>query len=303
MSRKKAHLTREYELEVVNAPPQSIDEQPKTVVHPSKFFGKPGEDVEKWLKSFERVSKANNWSKKRQCDILPAFLRDRAAEFFDELPDDSISDWEKLKETLKNHFLPKEARRFYYADLYNRRQGASESADDFGRDIQQLVRRAYAEMPVEHQDTLMREHFVNGLRPDLKRIVLISDPRTFQQAMDLAKREEINEQVTNGSAPWVRPMHSYPSNAVAASSVAAVNGEQKLNERLDRLENAVEKLALSLAEKSLSKRPVGGFGGRSRYEGRNLRSSDGRPICNFCKRVGHIEARCQEKRNGQNSKN
>ena len=67
------------------------------------------------------------------------------------------------------------------------------------------MRRAYAEMPLEHQDTLMREHFVNGLRPDLKRIILIIDPKTFNQAVDVAKREEINEQVTNGSAPWVRP--------------------------------------------------------------------------------------------------
>ena len=89
-------------------------------------------------------------------------------------------------------------------------------------------------MPVEHQDTLMHEHFVNGLRPDLKRIVLIFDHKTFQQAMDQAKREEINEHIINGLAPWVRPPPSYPSNAVAASPVAAVNRDQKLNERIDR---------------------------------------------------------------------
>ena len=36
---------------------ESYEERPKTVVQPSKFFGEPGEDVEKWLKSFERISR------------------------------------------------------------------------------------------------------------------------------------------------------------------------------------------------------------------------------------------------------
>ena len=110
--------------------------------------------------------------KKHQCDILPTFLRDRAAEFYDELPDRSQNNLGELKGVLTEHFMPKEAQRFYYADLYAQKQGKTESATDFGRVIQQLVRRAYSEMPLEHQDTLMRELFVNGLRPDLKRIIL-----------------------------------------------------------------------------------------------------------------------------------
>eukprot|EP00794_Sanderia_malayensis_P004315 gene4315-biopygen3502 len=125
---------------------------------------------------------------------MATFLRGRAAEFYDELPDDT--DLDDLKTALIQQFMPKEARRFYYADLYGRKQGESESAADFGREIQQLVRRAHSEMPGEHQDTLMREHFLNGLRPELKRIVLISGPKSFARAVEVAKREEINEQVT-----------------------------------------------------------------------------------------------------------
>ena len=67
-----------------------------------------------------------------------------------------------------------------------------ETAEDFGREIQKLVHCAYAEMPIERQDTLMQERFVNGLRPELKRIVLISDPQEFFKAVEHTKREEIN---------------------------------------------------------------------------------------------------------------
>ena len=302
MSKKRATKSKNYDFEEVSILSQPMPapqkDESKTVVQPNKFFGEPGEDIEKWLKSFERISKANNWSEKRQVDILPAYLRDRAAEFFDEMPDQKKFNLESLKEALVEQFMPKEARRFYYADLYSRKQGEHESANDFGRAIQQLVRRAFSEMPIEHQDTLMREHFVNGLRPELKRIVLISDPKTFNKTLDLAKREEINEQITNGSAPWVKPHSGY---ALATAPVATIQ-KDPINDRLDRLEAIIEKLAVSVAENNASKTSYKSFG---RPSNRNLRASDGRPICNFCKRVGHVEAKCHDKnKNGsQSSKN
>ena len=267
---------------------ESREETSKTVVQPNKFFGEPGEDIEKWLKSFERVSKANNWSEMRQKDVLPAFLRERAAEFYDELPSDI--DLEELKTALIKQFSPSEARRLYYSDLYERKQGQTESAADFGRDVQQLVRRAYSGMPVEHQDTLMREHFVNGLRPEIKRIVLIADPETFNKALQIARREEINEQLTNGTAPWAQRA----DNGNKPMPVSTIGGEQqRMNERLERLVAAVEKLAVSMEK---SQPPRQRYRGNNSNTSRNLRCTDGRPICNFCQRVGHVEARCQEKR-------
>jgi len=298
MSKKRAARAQAYRMEdefnIISSNATLDRDESKTVVQPIKFFGEPGEDIEKWLKSFDRVAKANNWSEKRQCDILPAYLRDRAAEYFDELPDRNKTTLAKLKEALIEHFMPKEARRFYYADLYSRKQGQYESASDFGRAIQLLVRRAYAEMPLEHQDTLMREHYVNGLRPDLKRIVLISDPQTFNNALDLAKREEINEQIASGSAPWVKARFESPS---VATPVATVQ-KDPVNERLDRLEAAIEKLALTFAQNNNAR-------DNTVRSSRNLRATDGRPICNFCKRVGHVEAKCftKQKKEDKSSKN
>ena len=98
-------------------------------------------------------------------DIIPAFLRDRATDFWDELPIKTQNDLDLLKESFTNHYMPKETRRLFSSDLYTRKQRENESPNDFGREIQQLVRKAYADMPVNHQDTLMREHFINGLPP------------------------------------------------------------------------------------------------------------------------------------------
>ena len=76
-------------------------------MQPNKLFGERGECIKNWLKSFERLSKAKNWTEKRQSDILPAFLRDRAAEFYDELPDTSQNNFNELNEALTEHFMPK----------------------------------------------------------------------------------------------------------------------------------------------------------------------------------------------------
>ena len=271
----------------------------KAVVQLTKFFGETGKDIEVWLKSFDRISKANGWTDKRQCDILPAFLRERAAEFYDELPPRTQNNLDVLKAALVEHFIPKEARRFYYPDLYSRKQGELETAEDFGREIQKLVRRAYAEMPVEHQDTLMREHFVNGLRPDLKRIVLICDPQEFSKAVEYAKREEINDQVTNGAVPWIRKRASVP--------VAATAGGDNASDHLYRLERMVQKLTVTIAERNHApSENTSNYGRRYNYrDDRNLRITDGRQICTFCKKVGHIEIKCfaKNKDNGEKPKN
>ena len=174
-------------------------------------------------------------------EILPAFLRERAAESYDELPDDL--DLDELKIELIRQFSPSEARRLYYSDLYERRQGQNESAASFGWDVQQLAHRAYSGMPVEHQDTMMREHFVNGLHPELKRIVLITDPETFNKVLQIAKREDINEQLTNGTVLWAKRINT--ENKPTTVSINA-GKQQRVNKRLERLETAIEKLAISI---------------------------------------------------------
>ena len=274
------------------------DDESRNVVHPPKFYGEPGEDVEKWFKSFDRAARANGWSNKRQIDILPAFLRDRAADFWDELPIETQNDLELMRESFTNHYMPKEARRLFYSDLYTRKQRENESANDFGREIQQLVRKAYADMPVNHQDTLMREHFINGLRPSLRRLVLIGDPSKFEDALTIARREEIHDELAHGSAPWVKP-----NQAGYEVPVAANEAETKVEQRLDRLENMFERfMAMSVQSQNQNQNQIRNKPTNRQFN-RDQRSSDGRPICGFCSKVGHKEANCYAKHGRKNSKN
>ena len=73
-------------------------------------------------------------------EVLSAVLRDRAADFWKELTADQLKSYPETKKALLEHFLPPEARRMYYTDLYNRKQGDREPVEDFARAIQDLTR-------------------------------------------------------------------------------------------------------------------------------------------------------------------
>ena len=53
----KGCRAKDTDLRLVTPSLLNMEEPPKTVVHSSKFFGEPGEDVENWLKDFEHISK------------------------------------------------------------------------------------------------------------------------------------------------------------------------------------------------------------------------------------------------------
>ena len=95
----------------------------KITISPSKFYEDGKEDVEKWIRSFERISTANQWNEERMVEVLPALLCDRSADSWEELPADTQKSYNHTKESLLGDFLPPEARRMYYTDLYNRIQG------------------------------------------------------------------------------------------------------------------------------------------------------------------------------------
>ena len=163
----------------------------KITISPSKFYGDGKEDVEKWIRSFERISTANQWNEERMAEVLPALLRDRAADFWEELPVDTQKSYHHTKEALPEYFLPPEARRMYYTDLYNRIQGGREPVADFARAIQDLTQRAHSTMSAADQDILCREHFLHGLRPNLKRLVLVANPKLFTEAVSCCKTRRV----------------------------------------------------------------------------------------------------------------
>lgn len=254
---------------------------------PSKYYGDLTTDVESWLKEFNRIAAANKWDTQRKTEVLPAFLRDRAADFFEDLEQDEQKDYDVLCEKLKERFRPKELQRAYYSDLFQRKQFPNETAEDYGHEILKLARKAHSGLDREVTDKLTMEHFINGLQLNLKRLVMLADPTSFEQAVRYAKREECHNKLTSSaeSAKMVCSTSTTSSNAALEAAVMS------LTEQVEGLSKKVD------VQNQTRQNRRGGFQGRStgRGRGRNLRTTDGQPICNYCNRVGHIEPKCYQK--------
>ncbi|VDI47414.1 Hypothetical predicted protein [Mytilus galloprovincialis] len=153
----------------------------KSQVTPSKFFGDVGEDFESWIKIFDRISRANRWSDGRKGEMLPAYLRGRAADYFEDLDSEIQNDFDTAVQKLKQRFCPKELERMYYSELFQRKQISGESVEDYGNAILKLARRAHGGVSFDEHDRLAMEHFLQELHPSLRRFVMMSDPQSFEQ--------------------------------------------------------------------------------------------------------------------------
>ncbi|VDH98414.1 Hypothetical predicted protein [Mytilus galloprovincialis] len=235
----------------------------KDIVKPTIFYGNLDEDID-----------------------------NRAAEFYESLEDDKKEDIATLCESLRTRFMPKELQSLYYSNLFQARQREGQNVEDFASEINKLATRAYSDMKRDQKDVLIKEHFIQGLKQDIKRFVMLSNPTTFEEAFRSAKREECNNTLTNRD-----------KQTVAACAISNNNLEDNIKDLSEQMK------VLAMQMNNIPTRGRGGFGNRgnrfqqSRGQGRgrgygsnrNLRASDGRPICNYCMKVGHVERSCDEK--------
>ena len=75
------------------------------------FAGKLGESFEEWLKRFNRLAKANNWTPEKKRDIFPWFLRGLAQQKYGQNFDTRICHYCRKQEDYSNR-LPSEATNF-----------------------------------------------------------------------------------------------------------------------------------------------------------------------------------------------
>ena len=59
-------------------------------------------------------------------------------------------------------------------------------------------------MQATHQDTLMREHFILGLRKSTQCLVTLKDPGKFSEAVRVAKGIGYNDEYVDWKAPWLK---------------------------------------------------------------------------------------------------
>jgi hypothetical protein len=92
-----------------------------------------------------------------------------------------------LKELIINTFPNTEVARFSWYELKDRKQGYTESVEDYAYSVKKLFNRMGQDVITEKQRTRM---FIEGLAYPIQEYVLRKNPTTFDEALRLAKDKE-----------------------------------------------------------------------------------------------------------------
>jgi len=236
-------------------------------VDQSYFYGRTGENFHIWLDRFNRFAQASNWTTDDQRRILPMYLRDAAEVILNGIPpaDRTAMDFDQLVAALRARFNVAHVAELKSSQLRSRRQLPGESVLDYSVSIQQLTSEVYAELTHDVRDQLVRRFFVNGSLPEIWKIVILTNPISFEQAEIAARNAEAQLKIFD------------QQNLNLAATSSLIPRQPTIA--------AVRQITRPQAMQSTFSRPIKPF---PPYD----RPVDGRPICFNCGIPGHIAARC-----------
>lgn len=151
---------------------------------PTPFTGR--EDVEEWLDTFQRYASFANWNNERCLRALRAAMKEQAAQW---LRQQQIEDYDELKEALLNKYQYKPPQ------IFQMRQELANMTQDKKNvnDYAELVASLCHKLNIDEDGQL--HAFVKGLRNDIKKQVLRSQPSNLSEALSAATAEETAQSV------------------------------------------------------------------------------------------------------------
>ena len=185
------------------------------MVHPAhlpsipSFHGgdqRDGETFEEWLDHFEAVARVARWDKNFKTVHLTAALRGNAKSFYRSCTPTQKADYDQLIGALKKRFTPVKLTALQTQMFHSRKQGASESVDDYAQELRKLHSKAYSttiggntEAEKVGQIVLLNQ-FVSGLRPEIQAKV-VGVEGSVDEIVAKARFEEAKWKEVSGRYP------------------------------------------------------------------------------------------------------
>lgn len=150
------------------------------------FDGETGLNVTDFLEQFEEISKVNNWTTDKRLHELKISLHGAAKSWLRNQPEDLRTDYRHLKKKMMEYYNSEDMVRSIKKQLRNTRQEFNESVESFVNKLSRLFYR------VGLNESYKLEYFIEGLKPSLQEYVTICRPKSFSEAVQLAKTRESN---------------------------------------------------------------------------------------------------------------
>ena len=277
---------------------------------PRPFTGTLSEDVNEWLAKFDRFAKFYNWTNAKKLGAIVLLFEGPALSWFQTLPEETTNNFNDLVEALKGRFGAYSMDFILRQELYARRQGPVEPLASYTEDIIKRCQR------LALSDNELMNIFINGLNPELKSHVVLNQPTSFTEAEKLARLREavsktsgVNSVTASNQSAQEQRIKELEGQVKLLMSLASPQSSSKPpslncigsdnpeyyqgNDNSSEIHQAkVDIIAAIQNSAQNSARPI-----RNQFQprGRNLRTTDGQPVCNFCYCVGHVARYCPQR--------
>ena len=277
-------------LQSLNKSQQPVLSTPKyNSVKLPKFNGASDEDVNEFLINFDRAAKFHKWNDERKAEALPLHLLGNAGIWFNSTPELSDKPYSAMADALRNQFHSSSDRYLLRQKLHDRKQLPTETVATYAADIRRMSRRI--EMP--SSETV--NHFIQGLKPSLKTYVLCQQPENLEEAERHAKlKEAAPDPMTEKIDQVINLLTSSKQPATVATlgtmeQASHYSRPAPADRPLTR--DDVAQIVRQEMGRSNQNRPSN----RGSNDYRNRRTQDGRPICHYCGKIGHISTVCRQR--------
>ncbi|EFX69465.1 hypothetical protein DAPPUDRAFT_228655 [Daphnia pulex] len=293
---------------------------------PPVFSGKAGEDAADWMDRYEVLADYNRWTDADKRTNFGIYLEGPARQWFQCLtPPNDWGDTAAVAATQQQaatpaisgmrsifirEFLQDSYAGYQESRLRKRKQGINEPAAEYYYEIINLCRLMDPNMSEEAK----LHHLYEGLKPTLVEKIWVLQPKTCADFLAAVRRHtEAAELACNKG--WAVHMLAEEKEKEEEARVAAVGRDQQADRNSeDPTIKQLLEVVQQLQGEIVSMKKQGRRRERSRADSRTTanqsgqpappgRTTDGRPICFYCKGEGHIKRYCQKKKNDDEIQN
>jgi len=168
----------------------------KPYIKPDTFSGSTSENIDSFLKKYDRAAKINGWTTEDKAQYIVAFLEGPALTFYENSQHNNIDipKWEELEKTFRTEFEPIAQKDLIRSMLEKRKQLDDEQTIAYINEAESLCRRVD---PLMTQTDMVR-NIMKGLRPNIARYIGIMENSTINELKNNIRKYENLEFIITG---------------------------------------------------------------------------------------------------------
>ena len=215
-------------------------ENKRPFYQPGNFAGDLSENINSFLKKFERAAIINGWSEKEKTLYIAVYLEKAALTFYENLQDSCKElTWDELEKKLRSEFEPIAQKDMIKLMLEKRKQLPDEPTVTYINEAESLCRRIDMNMP----ESEMVRNILKGLKPSIARYIGILGNDTLDELKKNVRKYELIEFMITGETTQT-PQDI--ENSIITSKIQQINTDNnilqfnKMQDEIDELKKINE---------------------------------------------------------------